>query len=703
MHTGIMQNGFIRLFSRLTLSRNVAIVLTVAALMAGASTYFALTQSSADTNKVYWLLNLDLVLLLLLGTVVARQVVKLWLERKSGAAGSRLHVRLVLVFSFLAAVPAILMAVFSALFFYFGIQTWFNDRVSTAVNESLEVAQAYMKEHQQVMRADVLAMANDLSREAVMLVGDNEVFDKMMQTQSMFRNLSEAIVVNSAGEVLARAPLSLSLELAGVSQKDLAAARDGEVVLMTGDAHDRIRALVRLERFFDSYLYVGRMVDSSVLTHMRTAEQAVHEYATLEGRSSQMQIAATALFIAVALLLLLAAVWFGLRFSEQLATPISALIGAAERVRSGDLTVRVQNESYDDELGLLGRAFNRMTSQIQAVLSGVSSGVVALDARGAVTLANARAAELLRGDSESVLAGERIESFVPAVAGMFAAPDTQTTLQVEHAIADGPRRTLMFRVTGEQGGSGMVVTIDDITALVAAQRKAAWSDVARRIAHEIKNPLTPIQLSAERLKRKYLPQIQEDPDTFQKCTETIIRQVNDIGHMVSEFSSYARMPLPVRKIDNIVDVCQNAMVLQREAQSDIAFGFIAASPVVMGNFDAAQITQVINNLLLNAIDSIRDRQDKAPGEGHVRVTVEDKGDNIVLSVEDNGAGIPDQIRAQILEPYVTTKKKGSGLGLAIVKKIMEDHGGSVVLENYPTQDMKSGAKAVIVLPKDIHA
>ena len=198
MHTGIMQNGFIRLFSRLTLSRNVAIVLTVAALMAGASTYFALTQSSADTNKVYWLLNLDLVLLLLLGTVVARQVVKLWLERKSGAAGSRLHVRLVLVFSFLAAVPAILMAVFSALFFYFGIQTWFNDRVSTAVNESLEVAQAYMKEHQQVMRADVLAMANDLSREAVMLVGDNEVFDKMMQTQSMFRNLSEAIVVNSA-------------------------------------------------------------------------------------------------------------------------------------------------------------------------------------------------------------------------------------------------------------------------------------------------------------------------------------------------------------------------------------------------------------------------------------------------------------------------------------------------------------------------
>ncbi len=248
---------------------------------------------------------------------------------------------------------------------------------------------------------------------------------------------------------------------------------------------------------------------------------------------------------------------------------------------------------------------------------------------------------------------------------------------------------------------GAVATIDDISNLVSAQRKAAWADVARRIAHEIKNPLTPIQLSAERLKRKYLPQIGEDPETFEKCIETIVRQVNEIGHMVNEFSAYARMPVPVKRTENIVEVCKDALILQRQAHPDIGFSFIAADNGLQAHFDRSQLTQVITNILQNAIDSIHERQQQKPGDGQIKIILEQKGLNVLLSIDDNGMGLPEKNKDQLMEPYVTTKKKGSGLGLAIVKKIMEDHDGSITLEDNVSQDVKSGAKAVIVFPKEV--
>ena len=522
-------------------------------------------------------------------------------------------------------------------------------------------------------------------------------------------------------------------------QKMLQEAQKGDVVLMTGDSRDRIRALVKLDRYFDSYLYVGRMVDASVLAHMHTTEDAVKEYTTLQGRKTQLQVSVTAMFIAVALLLLLAAVWFALVFAEQLVTPISALILAAERVRRGDLSVRVPESANDDEIGLLGRAFNRMTRQIEeqrdeliaanrmlderrrfteAVLSGASSGVIGLNAGGFITLANSRAAEVLVGDTHHDFAGARLIDFIPEAVDLLQkahqTPDKPAALQLEFAAGDGPRKTVFLRITAEQGGPGAVATIDDITALISAQKKSAWADVARRIAHEIKNPLTPIQLSAERLKRKYLPQIHDDPETFEKCTDTIVRQVNDIGRMVGEFSAYARMPNAMKQVENIVDVCQDTLVLQKQAHPDIRFGFISAEPVIRANCDRSQLTQVITNLLQNAIDSVHERQQHdasrpkyisgasaPPGEGNVRMAVEQRGENIIISVEDNGLGLPEKGRDQLLEPYVTTKKKGSGLGLAIVKKIMEDHEGSVVLEDSVLQDTESGAKATIVFPRDV--
>jgi two-component system nitrogen regulation sensor histidine kinase NtrY len=723
------QASFSRRLLNLLLSRTATLWLATFAILSCVATYVVMTQRTASINTAYWLLNLDLVLLLLLGATLARTIVNLWAERKRGIAGAKLHVRLVVIFGALATAPAIMMAVFSTVFLYFGVHAWFNDRVSTAVNESLAVAQAYLKEHQQVMRADVLAMANDLNRASSQLGENPTAFNQMVQTQSMLRNLSEALVFRADGEVLARSRLSFTLEMEHLPARTMEEAADGDVVLMTGgDDSDRIRALVKLDRFFDAYLYVGRMVDAQVLQHMRTAQIAVQEYTTLEGRKSQMQLMTTAMFVAVSLLLLMAAVWFGLSFAGRLVAPISALILAAERVREGDLSVRVPDTQSDDELGTLGRGFNRMTSQLEeqqqkllaanrmlderrrfteAVLAGASSGILGLENDGTITLANEMAEELLLGAVGNTLTGRKLGDILPEsneyLQKAFTHNDRAWPLQLEYAAGDGPRKTILVRIIAEQGdgGQGAVATLDDISNLVSAQRKAAWSDVARRIAHEIKNPLTPIQLSAERLKRKYLPQIVEDPETFEKCTDTIIRQVADIGHMVGEFSAFARMPEPMKQIENVVQVCQEALILQRQAHPDIGFGFIAAEPEMRANCDRAQLTQVMTNLLNNAIDSIHERQQQKPGDGRIKILVEYKGSNILISVEDNGIGLPEKVKDKILEPYVTTKKKGSGLGLAIVRKIMEDHDGSIAIEDNYVEETKTGAKAVLVFARDV--
>jgi two-component system nitrogen regulation sensor histidine kinase NtrY len=729
----VPQHGFSRVGRRLLLlaeSRLAVVTLTVAAFLSCFFTGVVITKSTAsDVNTGYWMFNLDLAVLLLLGAVMAYKLAGVWAGRRRGIAGSKLHARLSAVFSLVATVPAILMVVFSSAYLYFGVNAWFNEHVSTAVNESREVAQAYLKEHQQVMRADVLAMANDLNRTAPELLADPPLFSHYVDTQSMLRNLSEALVFRADGTILARSRLAFSLDFEPPSRAMLERAGESDVLLITGDDPDHLRALVKLDRFFNTYLYVGRLVDANVLRHLQTTQTAVDAYNELQQRQGRMQIVATLTFVAVSLLLLMAAVWFGLALSEQLVAPVRALIIASERVRGGDLSARVSQSGDDDEIGLLGRAFNGMTAQLEeqrgellaanrmledrrrfteAILAGASSGVLGLSHGGEITLANAVAQDLLLGADAlppAPLTGRHLAEFVPQAEALLAQAlenhEKVFPLQLEYAAGDGPRRTLLLRVTAERGGQGAVATIDDISALVSAQRKAAWADVARRIAHEIKNPLTPIQLSAERLKRKYLPQIVEDPETFERCTDIIIRQVSDIGHMVGEFSAYARMPVPIKRVENIVELCQDALLLQRQAHPGIGFGYIAAEPLMQANCDRAQITQVIANLINNAIDSIHERQETKPGDGRVKIVVEYKGQNIMISVEDNGLGLPEKVRDQLLEPYVTTKKKGSGLGLAIVKKIMEDHAGSVVLEDNLIQDVKSGAKAVIVFPRDV--
>lgn len=714
----------------------LSILLIIGVIASGVATYAALTETPPfgnDPNTVIWLLNIDLILLALLVGVVARRIVGLWSGRKRGLAGSHLHVRLVFIFSVLAAAPAIVMTVFSAVFFHFGVQTWFSERVSTAVNESQAVAEAYLMEHTQTIRADTLAMANDLNREAGMLMLNEQAFEQVMQTHSLLRDLSEAIIFDDKGRVLARSGLTFSLEFEDVPQYAMEGAREGDVVLMTGGNEDRVRALVKLDSFTDAYLFVGRMIDPKVLSHLASTKQATEDYATLQGRLSDLQVTLTLIFVVIGLLLLMTAIWFGLVLARQLVTPISTLITTADRVRAGDLSARVPEEKSLQEFDYLAQSFNRMTRRIQeqqnelieanrqldrrrhfteTVLTGVTSGVIGLDQDSVINVANSSALELL-GLAQKEVVGAKIEKLMPEIKDLLAQahknPAKITQGEIPLVRKDEMRRVFLVRIAIERIGdqeTGTILTFDDITELQSAQRKAAWADVARRIAHEIKNPLTPIQLSAERLNRKYLSQITEDPETFSQCTETIMRHVGDIGRMVNEFSSFARMPEPVMAEHNLRDVIQEVMVLHRQAHTDVDLQFEAPANVeYMVNVDAQQMRQALNNLVQNAIDSVHG-DEKKKGKAILRLLLgQRKNGDVYMALSDNGPGFPkDHELSSLTEPYITHKQKGTGLGLAIVKKIMEDHNGRLVLgtpewlkKEAGWSDLK-GATAILVLP-----
>ncbi|HEY1433513.1 MAG TPA: PAS domain-containing sensor histidine kinase [Stellaceae bacterium] len=697
---------------RIGLGRKLAIALAIPALASGIATYLALTGAppfGPHPTAVLSLLNLDLILLLALGAVIAKRLVEVWAERRRGLAGSRLQIRLVVLFSLIAVMPTIIVAGFSYLFFSFGVESWFSERVRTAITESLAVAEAYLHEHQQAIRADVLAMANDLNRDAVKLALNPQHLEQVVSAQAALRGLTEAMIFDRAGHMLARSSLSFTLGFEPIPDGAIHLADTGDVAIMTNDSDDRVRALVRLNQFGDVYLYVGRFIEPRVLNHMEETQRAAAQYEQMEGQRSGFQITFALIFMMVAMLFLVAAVAIGIHFAAQFAGPISGLITAAEQVRGGDLAARVPEGEKDDELASLSRAFNRMTYQIESqqrelreanrqlderrrftetVLTGVSAGVIGLDSLGRVNLPNRSASSLLGADIEQAI-GQDLAEVAPEMAGLLAEaerrPDRLAQSQVQ-LVRGTSSRTLLVRIAAEHNGrniSGFVVTFDDITELLSAQRKAAWADIARRIAHEIKNPLTPIQLAAERLRRRYLKEIKKDAETFTICTDTIIRHVGDIGRMIDEFSSFARMPTPVLKPEDLVEIVRRAVFLQHTAHGEINFEPVFPPGPVVVNCDARLVGQALINILKNAIESIeaRNAEDGASPAGHIRVSVAEEDGQAAVIVEDNGKGLPQHGREQLTEPYVTTRTKGTGLGLAIVKKIMEDHQGELLLED----------------------
>jgi two-component system nitrogen regulation sensor histidine kinase NtrY len=717
------------LWRRLGLSRKLVYALVAMAVASGLATVATMTgwQETPDPNPqvVLALLYSDAVLLLLLGVVVARRLVSIWAERRRGQAGSGLHTRLVLMFGLVAAAPAILVAVFSVVFLNFGIQTWFSDKIKTALEASHAVGISYLHEHQQNIRADVLATANDLNNEAAALMRNPRQFNAYLSRQADIRGFQEALVISGNGRILARSIFSLSLEFDLMPEKAMQEATKGRIVVLSIE-EDRVRAIVKLDRFVDAYFLAGRFVDPQVLEYIEKTAGAVAKYQSLEKNQEGIQITFVMIFGIVALLLLMVAVWVGLTLAEQMSGPISRLISASERVSKGELGARVEETTGTDEISSLGRAFNRMTSQLQTqqqglmeanrkldermrftetVLSGVSAGVIGLDNKGRIHLPNRSASELLNFNFENVI-GEPLATVIPEFNELLKKsikrPDKffSDEIMIER---NGHTVTLLVNMAGEKLGAetlGYVVTFDDVTELLSAQRKAAWADVARRIAHEIKNPLTPIQLSAERLKRKYLKQIKTDQETFSNCTDTIIRQVEEIGRMVDEFSSFARMPQATLREENLSDICRQAVSLERHRHPEIDYQLIVPESAVNLRCDSRQIGQALTNLLKNAAESVSARfkiQEEGSESGEIRCSITQEGSKnnegtLAIMIDDNGLGLPKSERERLTEPYVTSRDGGTGLGLAIVKKIMEDHSGEILLSD----NQEGGARITLL-------
>jgi len=710
----------------------LAVAIVVAAIFLGSFTYLLLTGATPFTpndSVVLSLLLANLAVVLTLCALIVWRMARIILARRSGIAGAKLHARLVTMFSVVAVMPAIIVAVFATVTLNRGLDIWFGERTREIIGNSLEVAESYLEEHQQVLRSEIVLMANDLSREATSESTNPVRFQKLLATQAALRALNAAYIISREGKILSRATASVAPSMSMPDEEHFDGADDGQVVLMTVREGNQIRALVRMPDVDDAYLYVARFVDARVLEHLSRTQAAVTEYKSLEGRQRGVQVTFALIYVAVALVVLLAAIWLGLWAANRIVEPIGRLMGAAERVRTGDLSTRVAEMGDDDEIDRLSRAFNRMTSQIEeqrneliaanhqmdqrrrfteAVLAGVSAGVIGLDSEGRINHANRAAMRFLGGPLETLF-GEPLAQILPAMADVVneAERTSRNSAQAQISLsAAGQDRTLNVRVAGEFSGGdiqGYVVTFDDITELVLAQRNAAWADVARRIAHEIKNPLTPIQLSAERLRRKYGKEISTDKEVFEQCTETIIRQVGDIGRMVDEFSSFARMPSAVMRETDLGEVLRQSFFLQRVAHGEIEYEFKApdASAVIEG--DDRLISQAFTNILKNAAEAIHARHEQETdgskieqGQviGQITGSVEIQDEDIVVSICDSGCGLPETGRQRLTEPYVTTRDKGTGLGLAIVKKVMEDHNGKLEMMDAPAHEKWLGGACV---------
>ncbi len=674
----------------------------------------------------------DLVYIITLAALVLATLVRVVAARRRQSAGSRLHLRLAGVFALIALIPTITVAVFATLTVNFGLEGWFSDRVRQVVGASLAAAEAYEDEQRRDLSEDAEALAAFLSaaRANSFLRSDGELRQLLGQGQSRIqRGLREAYVVDGEGEIRARGEDSYLFDFERPAPEAIAAARSGRTVVIEDWDINEFRALVPIAGLGDLFLYVSRDVDGELLALLDDTQDSVRLYNQLESERGRLLFEFGLLYLGFALILILAAIWLGLWFAERLSRPVGRLAGAAQRIGAGDLDVRVREEDGDDEISMLGRIFNQMTGQLKlqretllatngqierrrrlfdSVLSSVTAGLVGLDAEGRVTFVNRSAERLLQLD-EAAGQDTHLTVAIPEFGPLFEkiAQGRDETVQGEVKVTRaGHLESLLVRVAtrrGENGAlEGYVVAFDDVTDLVAAQRLAAWGDVARRIAHEIKNPLTPIQLSAGRITRKFGPEV-SDPDKLAELTDVIVRQTEGLRRIVDEFSRFARMPEPERYRHDLVETLRGAVVLQRAGQEGVIIDADLPDTPLIAEFDETMIGQALTNLIKNAGEATQSLIEAGAPEGYapqIRIRLETPArDAAAIVIEDNGIGLPDD-RARLFEPYFTTRSAGTGLGLPIVRKIIEEHGGTLTLSDADpfAPGAHRGARAEIRLP-----
>lgn len=707
-------------------SRILAPSLVIVSVISAAVTFAILTGSTSiipTREVVITLVTVNGAAVLGLIAIITMEVLAILKARKNRSAGARLHLRILALFSLIAAVPALLVAVVATVTLDRGLDRWFSERTQSMVDFSITVARAYLDEYRQVLNVELTAVSTELDRSKSLFDFDPQRFEDHMSNLAALRNIPYMSLVGSDGTEILRAQTRFS---DGYRQPDpgmIARVSGNEPVLIPPGNTNQIAGLIRLPEFNDMYLFIARAVDPRVVQYLLVTEQNASEFQAMQDRRFGVQLSFGFMFLGLALIMLLAAMWIAINFADRLVLPVRRLMMAAQQISSGNLYVQVPVNREEGDLAVLGQTFNRMTNDLrsqrndlldardqidarrrfsEAVLAGVSAGVVGVDSRMRITLVNLSAAKLLGVDGGALL-GRSIGSAMPEFAALFPAQLSQLSnrrapseVRLERA---GEQRILTVNITVETADdgnvSGAVMTFDDVSDLVAAQRTSAWADIARRIAHEIKNPLTPIQLSAERLKRRYGSKLAEDREVFDQCTDTIIRQVGDIGRMVDEFSSFARMPKPEMVPGDMAKVISDTVFLMSNGYPSISFKVHLPETGLPMALDKGLMGQVFANLMKNAAEGIASAKGIDDGSqglagdpkedagasalGLVQVDAWIDGDKMVVEVGDTGIGFPAAGRAKLLEPYMTTRAKGTGLGLAIVRRIVEDHGGIIRL------------------------
>jgi two-component system nitrogen regulation sensor histidine kinase NtrY len=702
-------------------SRTVRVLGPLAAVLAMLSAFTTfvvladLTPITPTHRVVVTLLLINAATVCLLVGIIGREVWLVVQARRRGRAAARLHVQIVGLFAVVAAVPAILVAVVASITLDRGLDRLFSTRTRAIIENSLIVADAYLREHAQAIRGDIMAMSFDVSRAKPLFDSERERFKQFFSAQARVRGLSAAMIIGSNGTIIEKADTQPDQPTPVPDASGLANVNETEPQIAILFNSYSVAAVIKLRGYDNAYLSIIRPLDPRVVTHLRETQSTVSDFTNLQSRRFGVQLAFALMYTVIALAVLLSAAWLGLNFANRLVAPIRRLIGAANMVSTGDLHVQVPVSRSEGDLGQLGETFNRMTYELrtqrddivrardvidqrrrftEAVLAGASAGVIGVDAEGRITILN-RSAEKLVDRLEADVIGHPLSEILPELADIFSSAQTGSQRLVQGQVTinrHSRERNLTVRVTTEQSPDserGYVITLDDITELVTAQRTSAWADIARRIAHEIKNPLTPIQLSAERLRRKYGKTITDDPAVFQQCTDTIVRQVDDIKRMVDEFSKFARMPKAVIAAEDVADTVRQVVFLQRVGNEDMDIDLELGEDPMPARFDRRLISQGLTNIVKNATEAINAVPATERGRGRIAVTAAREGDFIVVDVIDNGIGLPKENRNRLLEPYVTTREKGTGLGLAIVGKILEEHGGGIELrdadEKFPNQ------------------
>ena len=705
--------------------RRFGMVLTVIALITVMVSFAILTGMTrvVPTVSTVWLtLTVNGALMAMLMALIGVELFGLWRAWVAGRAAARLHLRVIGVFSAVAAAPALIIAVLASVTLERGLDRWFEDRTRLIVDSAAMVGDAYLAEHSRAIRADAMAMATDVAHARELYESEPDRFDGLMATQCRLRGLPAAFILAKDGTVMTRTVIVADWsEIQMPPPEAFPRAESGEPVVLTPGQTNQVGVIIKLDGWDDLYLYATRPLDPRVLGPLRQAKEAVADYRQLDQSRFGAQLAFALIFVGVSLIFLIAAIWIGIGFANRLVSPIRRLILAADYVSKGHLAVQVPVRRKEGDLAHLAETFNTMTSELrgqraeliaakdqidsrrrftETVLAGVTAGVLGVDGEGRVTLVN-RSAEHLLATREDDLMGHRLFEVMPEVAQILEEALSETDTRMHQGqislLRAGREQTVNVRITSEvtdASGRGFVVTLDDITDLVTAQRSSAWADVARRIAHEIKNPLTPIQLSAERLRRRYGKRVTDDTEVFDRCIDTIIRQVGDIERMVNEFSSFARMPKPQMVRADLVEALREAVFLRSVAAPDIDFVTDLPDRPIWGQYDHRLLLQAFSNLVKNACEAIEAVPADQSGRGLVETAIRGEGETVVIEVIDNGIGLPSENRHRLLEPYVTTREKGTGLGLAIVRKIVEDHGGRIELVDAPA--VASGGRGAMV-------